>query len=88
MEPVEKVRELVTNDIDWTSGHVFVRCHGLVPWSLTFAATCDEIEIAGCHGLAPSEVHVSRLNSKQREAPRDKRVASISLTCSSVAPKR
>ena len=45
--------------------------------------------IRGCHGLAPLEVHVLALNSKKREAPRDKRVASSNFLLSlSLATKR
>src|SRR6476661_5766098 len=51
------------------------RCHGLVPWSFTFAATCPIKRNSWMPRPCAVEVHVF-ITSYKREAPRDKPVAS------------
>jgi len=58
------------------------RCHGLVPWSFTFAATCPIKRNSWMPRPCAVEVHVF-ITSNKREAPRDKRVASRTFYLSS-----
>src|SRR5262245_32022916 len=51
------------------------RCHGLVPWSLTFAAT-STAALLKMPRACPVEFHVCGYCSDERETPRDKPVAS------------
>jgi hypothetical protein len=51
------------------------RCHGLVPWSFTLTATLIPTQPFRCHGLVRGASR-SQLYSCEREAPRDKPVAS------------
>jgi hypothetical protein len=67
-----------------------LRCHGLVPWSLTLAATNGQPDFQ-MPRACPVEFHARCYNSCQRETPRDKPVASsrepVLLSCQRETPR-
>src|SRR6185503_19085676 len=57
------------------------RCHGLVPWSLTVAATNEQAKIVKrCHGLVPWSLTVAATNEQAKIVKRCHGLVPWSLT--------
>src|SRR6266704_2150532 len=46
---------------------IFLRCHGLAPWSLTLATTKTATDLLRCHGLAPWSLTLAATKTTPRK---------------------